>query len=69
MSEGEEIFLKLLRQCRQGMGNIMLKELAVIGKDILRDGSMSLLPIFKAAKAYQCILLTPLPRYLYGPVL
>ncbi len=47
----------------------MLKELAVIGKDTLRDGSMSLLPIFKAAKAYQCILLTPLPRYLYGPVL
>jgi hypothetical protein len=41
-------------------------ELHVIGKDSLREHFMALQPIFKALKGYTCLVLTPLPRYLWN---
>jgi hypothetical protein len=41
-------------------------ELYVIGKDSLREYFMALQPIFKALKGYKCLVLTPLPRYLWN---
>jgi hypothetical protein len=40
-------------------------ELRVIGKDTLREHFLSLQPLFKTAKNFKVIVLTPLPRYLW----
>jgi hypothetical protein len=39
--------------------------LKVIGKDSLRDLFMNLQPVFKAVKNFSCLILSPLPRYLW----
>jgi hypothetical protein len=41
-------------------------ELSVVNRDTLRDLFSSLQPIFKVTKNFQCILLSPLPRYLWS---
>jgi hypothetical protein len=41
-------------------------ELHVIGKDTLREYFMALQPVFKALKGFKCLVLTPLPRYLWN---
>ncbi len=41
-------------------------ELAVIGKDTLREHFLALQPIFKVVRAFKVIVLTPLPRYLWN---
>jgi hypothetical protein len=41
-------------------------ELAVIGKDTLREHFLALQPVFKAVRAFKVIVLTPLPRYLWN---
>jgi hypothetical protein len=41
-------------------------ELSVVNRDTLRELFSSLQPVFKAAKSFQCILLSPLPRYLWS---
>jgi hypothetical protein len=37
----------------------------VVNKDMLRELFYSLQPIFKACRGLQCIVLSPLPRYLW----
>jgi hypothetical protein len=39
-------------------------ELVVVNKDTLRELFASLNPVFRACKGLQCIVMTPLPRYL-----
>jgi hypothetical protein len=41
-------------------------ELSIVNRDTLRELFSSLQPIFKADKNFQCILLSPLPRYLWS---
>jgi hypothetical protein len=41
-------------------------EMCIVNRDTLRELFSSLQPIFKAAKNFQCILLNPLPRYLWN---
>jgi lysophospholipase L1-like esterase len=41
-------------------------ELSVVNRDTLRELFSSLQPVFKAAKNFPCILLSPLPRYLWN---
>jgi hypothetical protein len=41
-------------------------ELSVVNRDTLRELFSSMQPVFKVAKSFQCILLSPLPRYLWN---
>jgi hypothetical protein len=41
-------------------------ELSVVNRDTLRELFSSLQPVFSAAKNFKCILLSPLPRYLWN---
>jgi hypothetical protein len=41
-------------------------ELCVIGKGTMRDHFLCLQPVFKAIMGFKCIVLTPLPRYLWN---